>query len=281
MSDRKLEIQEHPELGHVDNDHVSVHDAAVESQASTSSEHRMMGVAGTVFLIVNSMVGTGTFSTPSGIFAATGSVGASLVLWLVGGVLALSGLSVYLEFGLAIPRSGGEKNYLERVYRRPRFLATCVLAVKFALVGSSAANALSFGRYVLRASGRDAGDWEARGIAIACVSAAVLVHSVHPAPASGSPTSSALPRSPPWSSSSAPASLPWPAAASPLTRNFDDAFAVFDGPDAAAAAPTPTPTPCSASPTATRAGTWQTTSSASSGVHAGPWPSPRPSLSAA
>lgn len=39
------------------------------------------------------------------------------MLWVIGGILTLCGISVFLEFGLAIPRSGGEKNYLERVYR--------------------------------------------------------------------------------------------------------------------------------------------------------------------
>lgn len=34
------------------------------------------------------------FSTPSGIYAATGSVGVSLILWVVGGILTFSGLSV-------------------------------------------------------------------------------------------------------------------------------------------------------------------------------------------
>lgn len=37
---------------------------------------------------------------------------------------AAAGLLVYIEFGTAIPRNGGEKNYLEFVYRKPRFLAT-------------------------------------------------------------------------------------------------------------------------------------------------------------
>lgn len=95
--------------------------------------------------------GRPVFSTPSAIFAATGSVGASLVLWLIGGLLSLAGLSVYLELGLAIPRSGGE-NYLERVHRRPRYLASCVLASNMVLLGFSANNALAFGRYVLFAA---------------------------------------------------------------------------------------------------------------------------------
>ncbi|ROW17004.1 hypothetical protein VPNG_01413 [Cytospora leucostoma] len=140
-----------------------------------------IGVTGAVFLILNKMIGTGIFSTPSGIFALTGSVGISLILWLVGGILAFAGLAVYLEYGLAIPRSGGEKNYLERVYRRPRYLATCVLASQMILLGFSSGNSLAFGRYVLFASGSPSPDgWAARGIGIACISFAVLLHSLLP-----------------------------------------------------------------------------------------------------
>lgn len=103
------------------------------------------------------------------------------MLWLVGGVLTFCGLSVFLEFGLAIPLSGGEKNYLERVYRRPRYLATCVLASQMILLGFSSGNALAFGRYVLFASGSAAPDgWAARGIAVACVTFAVALHAVAP-----------------------------------------------------------------------------------------------------
>lgn len=121
------------------------------------------------------------FSTPSAIFAATGSVGISLMLWLIGGLLASFGMSVFLEFGLAIPRSGGEKVYLERVYRHPKYLATCVLAAQMILLGFSAGNALAFGRYVLFASGSKSPDgWIARGIAVACVSFSVLMHSLLP-----------------------------------------------------------------------------------------------------
>jgi hypothetical protein len=47
-------------------------------------ESRKIGITGAVFLILNKMIGTGIFSTPSGIFAATGSVGVSLFLWIIG-----------------------------------------------------------------------------------------------------------------------------------------------------------------------------------------------------
>ncbi|KAK8131530.1 amino acid transporter [Apiospora sp. TS-2023a] len=112
------------------------------------AESRKIGVTGAVFLILNKMIGTGIFSTPSSVFAATGSVGVAIMLWVIGGVLTFCGLSVFLEFGLAIPRSGGEKNYLERVYRHPRYLATCVLASQMILLGFSSGNSLAFGRYI-------------------------------------------------------------------------------------------------------------------------------------
>lgn len=88
---------------------------------------------------------------------------------------------MYLEFGLAIPRSGGEKNYLERVYRRPKLLATCVFLSQMILLGFSSGNSLAFGRYVLLASGSTLGDgWAARGIAIACITFVVVLHSTLP-----------------------------------------------------------------------------------------------------
>lgn len=65
-------------------------------------ESRKLGVTSSVFVILNKMIGTGIFSTPSGIFAATGSVGVSLFLWVIGGVLTFCGLSAFVEFGLTV-----------------------------------------------------------------------------------------------------------------------------------------------------------------------------------
>ncbi|KAK8018700.1 hypothetical protein PG991_007890 [Apiospora marii] len=154
------------------------------------AESRKIGVTGAVFLILNKMIGTGipppltacdiVFSTPSSVFAATGSVGVAIMLWVIGGVLTFCGLSVFLEFGLAIPRSGGEKNYLERVYRHPRYLATCVLASQMILLGFSSGNSLAFGRYILLAAGHQEDSWIGRGIGVACVTFATVLHSVLP-----------------------------------------------------------------------------------------------------
>jgi amino acid transporter len=80
-------------------------------------------------LILNRTIGTGIFVTPIKILNATNSPGLSLLFWGVGGLLSICALLVYLEFGLstprrvvtggskqAVPRSGGEKNYVSYSY---------------------------------------------------------------------------------------------------------------------------------------------------------------------
>lgn len=42
-------------------------------------------------LIISSIIGTGIFVSPSSILAYTGSVGLSLVIWIISGVLSLLG----------------------------------------------------------------------------------------------------------------------------------------------------------------------------------------------
>lgn len=140
-----------------------------------------LSLSSTALLILNKMIGTGVFSTPSGIYQLTGSVGISLVLWVLGGVLAFTGLSVYLDFGLRIPKSGGEKNYLERVYRKPRFLATVIFGTEIVMTGFSAGNAYAFGKYILYAVGlEDPSDGAVRSVACLAVTFACLLHATAP-----------------------------------------------------------------------------------------------------
>ena len=100
-----------------------------------SENKRQIGVISATFLIFNRIIGTGIFATPSAILSLCGSVGLALFIWVVGMLIALAGMMVYLEFGTAIPKNGGEKLYLEFVYRRPKFLATAVLTGYIVLLG--------------------------------------------------------------------------------------------------------------------------------------------------
>ena len=71
---------------------------------------RQIGIPSATLLILNRIIGTGIFATPGSILALSGSVGLSLIIWVAGMIIAAAGMAVYLEFGTAIPKNGGEKN---------------------------------------------------------------------------------------------------------------------------------------------------------------------------
>ena len=137
---------------------------------------RQIGVISATFLIFNRMIGTGIFATPSSILAQSGSVGLALFLWVAGMLIAGAGMAVYLEFGTAIPRNGGEKNYLEFVYRRPKFLVTGLYTGYVVLLGWAGSNSVVFGEYILHAANVEVGRWNQRGVGLACITTAFLIH---------------------------------------------------------------------------------------------------------
>ncbi|ODM23051.1 High-affinity methionine permease [Aspergillus cristatus] len=144
---------------------------------ATPEDRRQIGVVSASFLIFNRVIGTGVFATPSTILELSGSVGLSLIIWVVGTFIAMAGTAVYLEWGTAIPKNGGEKNYLEYVFKKPKFLATAMYAAYTVLLGWAASNSVVFGEYILNAADVEVGRWNQRGIGLACLTTAFLVHS--------------------------------------------------------------------------------------------------------
>lgn len=60
-------------------------------------------------LVVSRVIGSGIFATPGSIVKSAGSIGLSLLIWLVGTILAACGMAVSMEYGCMLPRSGGDK----------------------------------------------------------------------------------------------------------------------------------------------------------------------------
>lgn len=149
-----------------------------DSNSSIVNSGKEIGVISAIFLIINRMIGTGIFATPANIYKLSGSVGAALFMWVAGSLIAAAGLMVYLEWGTAIPKNGGEKNYLQFFYRKPTNMMLSMYASYAFLAGSCASNSVVFGEYILSAAGVEPGRWNQRGIAIACVTFSLLVNSV-------------------------------------------------------------------------------------------------------
>lgn len=72
-------------------------------------------VTASAFVIAN-MIGTGVFTSLGFQLLDTTNFVSILLLWLLGGVIALCGALVYGELGAAMPRSGGEYHYLSKIY---------------------------------------------------------------------------------------------------------------------------------------------------------------------
>lgn len=113
---------------------------------------------------------------PSSIYSDVGSVGASLLVWALGAAISFCGLAVYLDLGTALPKSGGEKVYLERIYRRPKFLAACILMSYVVLLGFSTPNCIVLGEYLIYALGMEVNRWNVRAIAVGAISMACVIH---------------------------------------------------------------------------------------------------------
>ncbi len=67
-------------------------------------------------VVIANMVGTGVFTSLGFQLLDISSGFVILMLWALGGVMALCGALCYAELGAALPRSGGEYNFLTRIY---------------------------------------------------------------------------------------------------------------------------------------------------------------------
>ncbi|RJE20920.1 methionine permease [Aspergillus sclerotialis] len=129
-------------------------------------------------LVVSRVVGSGIFATPGAIVRSAGSVGLSLLLWMVGTILSGCGLAVSMEYGCMLPRSGGDKVYLEYTYPRPRFLASTLIAVQAVLLGFTASNCIIFGKYTFFAFAFTPTENQQKALAVGLLTAITIIHGV-------------------------------------------------------------------------------------------------------
>lgn len=64
-------------------------------------------------IVISRVIGSGIFATPGSIVKTTGSIGLAMLLWIGGSFIAWCGMIIGLEYGCMLPRSGGDKVYLE------------------------------------------------------------------------------------------------------------------------------------------------------------------------
>ncbi|CAM1308452.1 SLC7A9 (predicted) [Pycnogonum litorale] len=110
---------------------------------------RRVGLFSGTALIVGTMIGSGIFVSPKGVFERTGSIGLCLIVWGACGILAMLGALAYGELGTMLPNSGAEYTYLDEAFGGLPAFMFAWLSVFVLKPSMLAIIALSFGEYIV------------------------------------------------------------------------------------------------------------------------------------
>jgi APA family basic amino acid/polyamine antiporter len=166
MLDRRVE--EHGEPMQESND---------ETQVANSRDARFSLMSSSTIVIAN-MIGTGVFTSLGFQLLEIQSAFVILMLWAVGGLVALCGALSYAELGAALPRSGGEYNFLSRIYHPAAGFVSGWISSTIGFAAPTALVALTSGSYLVAAL-PFLPDSAAKWVASALVVALAGIHASH------------------------------------------------------------------------------------------------------
>ncbi|GAB1740459.1 hypothetical protein NU219Hw_g5564t1 [Hortaea werneckii] len=124
-----------------------------DPSSSSLEKNKSLTYLNGLSLVIGLIIGSGIFSSPASVTSNAGSPAASLLIWLVSGLLAWTGAASYAELGGAIPLNGGPQVYLAKIFGEWAGFLFTWCAVTVLKPGSAAIIAIIFGEYIVRAFG--------------------------------------------------------------------------------------------------------------------------------
>ena len=112
-----------------------------------SPPERTVSTSTAVAIAVADMIGIGVFTSLGFQLASIPSPFPILMLWIVGGAAALAGALAYAELAVAFPRSGGEYNFLSRIFHPALGFMAGWISATVGFAAPVALAAMAFGEY--------------------------------------------------------------------------------------------------------------------------------------
>jgi basic amino acid/polyamine antiporter, APA family len=106
-----------------------------------------------IMLVIANMIGTGVFTSLGFQVGPLPSGFVILMLWLLGGVVAISGAFTYAEIATTLKRSGGEYLYLTKIFHPAVGFLSGWMSAVVGFAGAISAVALAIGAYATEAVG--------------------------------------------------------------------------------------------------------------------------------
>ena len=101
-----------------------------------------------IAVVIANMIGTGVFTSLGFQLLDIQSPFVLIMLWVVGGLTALCGALTYAELGAALPRSGGEYNFLTQIYHPGAGFVSGWISATIGFAAPTALAAITFGTYL-------------------------------------------------------------------------------------------------------------------------------------
>ena len=141
---------------------------------------RQIGLGTAILIIIADVIGTGIFMTTGQVLEMTGNALSVLILFGIGGLIALTGSLCYAELSTMWPDDGGEYIYLNKIYGLlPSFLTGWIsLFIGFSL--AAAMSAITAVNYINKLSPDEVliGDWYSKLFAAGIILVFGIVHLV-------------------------------------------------------------------------------------------------------
>ena len=128
-------------------------------------------------VVIANMIGTGVFTSLGFQLLDIQSGFAILLLWALGGLIAVCGSMTYAELGSALPRSGGEYNFLTEIYHPSAGFISGWISATIGFSAPTALAAITFSTYLMTIFPEINNDWLRKIIACSLIVILAFIHS--------------------------------------------------------------------------------------------------------